>query len=278
MKCQILVPLHTYPDGNPVTISPQVGAIAQHLGAEVHGLVLVAEFPSIYSPLGNLLIDVPALVADEKKKSLARGGLLLRKIQAEVESRNIPFRSTEVECYPAKFETVVVEHARYHDLILIGLGTDYLAPQATAEAVIFGSGKPTLIVPREPPVASLGHVMVAWDGSRVAARAVSDAREFLQRAETVTISSVTDEKALPETDPGSRLARHLERNEIHAVVSQIQSHGRPIAQALQEHAQERGAGLLVMGGFGHSRARDFVLGGATAGVLKKLCVPVLMSH
>lgn len=278
MKCQILLPLHTYPDGNTTTISSHVAAVAHHLGADVHGLILIADFPPVYSPLGNLLIDVPALVVEEKQKSHARGGALLKALQADVGDRGIPFRATEMECYPATFGDAVVGHSRYHDLTLIGLGTDYLAPRASAEAAIFGSGKPTLIVPQVAPAASLRHVMVAWDGSRVAARAVADAREFLQRAETVTISSVTDEKALPEKDPGSRLARYLERHEIHAVAAQIQSRGRPIAQALQEQAREIGAGLLVMGAFGHSRMRDFILGGATAGVLNDLRLPVLMSH
>ena len=116
------------------------------------------------------------------------------------------------------------------------------------------------------------------DGSRVAARAVSDAGDFLQRAQTVTIASVTDEKVLPDEDPGSRLAEYLSRHDIEATVARVQSRGRPIAETLQEHAQEIGAGLLVMGGFGHSRMRDFVLGGATGGILKDLRLPVLLSH
>ncbi len=73
----------------------------------------------------------------------------------------------------------------------------------TAEAVIFGSGRPTLIVEESSPVATPEHVMIAWDGSRVATRAVSDAREFLKRARSVTIASVTDEKVLSQMILGS---------------------------------------------------------------------------
>lgn len=278
MKYQILVTLHTYPDGTAPSICSHVGMIAQHLGADVHGLTLIPEFPPLYSPLGSLLLDVATLVAAEKAKSRDRAAGLLQQLRVELERRKINFETTEVEGYPATVDSTVVEYAHYHDFVLVGVGADDPASSATAEAVIFGSGKPILIVPLAAPATSMRHVMVAWDGSRVAARAVADAREFLRRAETVTITSVMDEKVLPEKDPGTRLALYLERNEIRAKVSQIQSHGRPIAQVLQGHAEELGAGLLVMGGFGHSRARDFVMGGATAGVIKKISVPILLSH
>lgn len=96
--------------------------------------------------------------------------------------------------------------------------------------------------------------------------------------QTVTVASVTDEKALPDKDPSSRLAEYLSRHDISATVAQVQTRGRLIAETLQEHAREIGADMLVMGGFGHSRMRDFVLGGATSGVLKDLRLPVLLSH
>ena len=83
---------------------------------------------------------------------------------------------------------------------------------------------------------------------------------------------------MPEEDPGSRLADYLTRHGIQTTVARVQSHGRPIAQALQEHAREIGADMLVMGAFGHSRIRDFVLGGATSGILRQLELPVLLSH
>ena len=120
--------------------------------------------------------------------------------------------------------------------------------------------------------------MIAWDGSRVAARAVSDARDFLQRAQSITIVSVTDEKILPHDDPGNKLAEYLIRHDLQATVAQVQGRGHPIAETLQEHARETGADMLVMGAFGHSRIRDFVLGGATNGILKDLRLPVLLSH
>jgi len=89
---------------------------------------------------------------------------------------------------------------------------------------------------------------------------------------------LTDEKALPDKDPGSRLTEYLARHNIEATVARVQSRGRPIAETLQEHAREIEAGMLVIRGLRHSRMRDFVLGGATGGVLRDLRLPVLLSH
>ena len=278
MRLQILVPVHTYPDGNADTIARHAAAMARHLNADVHALVLNADFPRASSVLSNMLLDVPTLIGGAKAKCRERGVAVIKAMETELEPLGIPLRTTQTECVPGAAGDAVTSVARYHDFVLVGIGASDAIPQATAEAVIFGSGKPTLLVPEDSPAATFGHVMIAWDGSRVAARAVSDARDFLQRAQTVTIASVTDEKALREEDLGGRLAEYLARHDVETTLALVQSRGRPIAEALQGHAREIGAGMLVMGGFAHSRMRDFVLGGATGGVLKDLQIAVLLSH
>ena len=278
MKLDILVPIHTYPDGNADKFALHVATAARHLEADVHALVMVAEFPRVSSALGNILIDIPSLISGAKAKCRERGSAVIQAMETEMGRLGVSWRTTKMECLPASFGDAVTNLARYHDLVLMGIGPDDVTPQATAEAAIFGSGRPTLLVPENSPPATFGHVMIAWDGSRVAARAVADARDFLHRAQTVTIASVIDEKALPDEDPGSRLAEYLSRHGIQATVARVQSRGRPIAETLQEHARETGAGMLVMGGFGHSRMRDFVLGGATSGILKDPRLPALLSH
>ena len=278
MKLDILVPIHTYPEGNAGNIALHAATIARHLKADVHALVLNADFSRVSNALGNMLIDVPALIGEAKAKSRERGAAVVLALETEMGPLGIPLRTTHIECFPGAAGDVVSSLARYHDFVLVGLGAIDVSPQATAEAVIFGSGRPTLLVPEDAATLTFGHVMIAWDGSWVAARAVSDARDFLQRAQTITIASVTDEKALPDEDPGSRLAEYLARHDIEATVARVQSRGRPISETLQEHAREIGAGMLVMGGFAHSRMRDFVLGGATNGILRNLRLPVLLSH
>ncbi|MER8678037.1 MULTISPECIES: universal stress protein [unclassified Mesorhizobium] len=146
----------------------------------------------------------------------------------------------------------------------------------TVNAVLFGSGRPTIILPEDANVGAIDHVIIAWDGSRVAARAVADAHAFLQCASKITVLTVTDEKSL--RDIGERLALSLRKRGFPAEGISIDLEDRPIGVTLQARAVSMGADLLVMGAYGHSRMRDFVVGGATKSVLGDLRLPVLLSH
>lgn len=278
MIFDILVPVHTYPDGNSANLATHCASIALHLGATVHAIVLDVEFPNVSSPLGNMLIDVPNLLSGAKSVCREHGIAVASAMEGEMKAAGLQLRTTHFESYPGAIGDYVSKLGRYHDAIVIGIRGDDVTAQATAETVLFGSGKATLLVPEDAQPKPFGHVMIAWDGSREATRAVADAREFLKRAERVTILSVTDEKELPSSDIGQKLADHLARHKIKADVAWAKNNGRPVAETLQEYAHEIDAGLLVMGAFAHSRMRDFVLGGATSGILKNLRVAALLSH
>ena len=278
MTLQILVPLHTYPDGNSANLAAHVGAVARHLGADVHGLVLNASFPPVSSLMGDMIINIDSMVREVTAKCHSRGAALVLAMQAALELIGIKFRSTEVDCAMGTIGGAAETCARYHDLILTGLSANDVSMEASAETVVFGSGRPTLLVPQDAAPSQFQHAMIAWDGSRVATRAVADAREFLRLAKTVTIAVVTDEKTLPEDNPGLKLVDYLDRHNINATVALVQAQRRPIGRALQDHALEIGADIMVMGAFGHSRMRDFVMGGATTGILRDLKLPVLLSH
>lgn len=278
MTMQILVPLHTYPDGNSVNISRHVTSVAKHLGGAVHALLLNADFPPISSPLANLILNASSLVEGAKAQCRKNGEVLLNAVREELEQHKVDLRCTQVEYFPTELADTVSDIARYHDLTILGVGTHDAALRGTAEEVIFAAGKPVLLVPEDLEVKSYDHVAIAWDGSRVAARAVADAWPLLTRAATISILCVTDEKTLPHRDVGARLADYLGKHGFQAAVSEAATGERPIAETLQAHALGIGAGVLVMGGFGHSRVRDFVLGGATSGILRDLKLPALMSH
>ncbi len=278
MTLQILVPLHTYPDGNSISIAAHVGVVARHLKADVHGLVLNATFPPASSIMGNMIINVDSMAREVTARCHTKGAALVLAMQAALEPIGIKFRSTQLDCVMGTIGGAAETYARYHDLIVTGLGTNDVSMEATAETVVFGSGRPTLLVPQDAAPSHYQHVMIAWDGSRVATRAVADAHDFLRLAKTVTIAVVTDEKLIPEDNPGRKLLDYLDRHNINSTVLLVESKRRPIAQALQDHALEIGADMMVMGAFGHSRMRDFVMGGATAGILRNLKLPVLLSH
>lgn len=278
MSVQILLPLQTYPDGNSETLLHHAAVIAAHLQGELHALVMAADFPRVSSALGNLVLDVPSLMAGAQEACRHKGASLLNALKDHAKTNGVAIRSDEIQCFPSVFGDEVAKSARYHDLVLMGLtGSDTLM-QSAAEAVVFGSGRPVVLLPEDKEIGSLDHVLIAWDGSRVAARAVNDARHFLKRAVKVTVAVVTDEKALPDSELGQKLVAYLAAQGVRAEELNIRSNGQSVADTLQDEAARIGTGLLVMGGFGHSRMRDFVLGGATLGILRNLRMPVLLSH
>jgi nucleotide-binding universal stress UspA family protein len=146
------------------------------------------------------------------------------------------------------------------------------------EAALFETGRPVLVVPYiHKGGVRLERIMVCWDGSRSAARAAGDALPFLERAKTVEVAMVSAHGKGDET-PGADIARHLVRHGVTVEVKQIVAPNVKTADVLLSHAADTSADLLVMGGYGHSRLREFVLGGVTRSILDTMTVPALMSH
>ena len=228
--------------------------------------------------MGNMIINVDSMVREVTNKCHAKGAALVQELAAALDPIGIHFRSTQLDCTLGTIGAAAETLARYYDLVVTAIGINDVSLEATAETVMFASGRPTLLVPQDLPPSQYQHVMIAWDGSRVATRAVADARDFLRLAKTVTIAVVTDEKTLPEHNPALKLVGYLDHHNINSTVALVQAHRRPIARALQDHALDIGADLMVMGAFGHSRMRNFVMGGATTGILRDLKLPVLLSH
>jgi nucleotide-binding universal stress UspA family protein len=146
------------------------------------------------------------------------------------------------------------------------------------EAALFQAGRPVLVVPyiQNAPF-KLDRVMVCWDGSGSAARAVGDALPFLQRSGTVEVV-VVSERGKDDELPGADLATHLARHGVAVELKQIVAPGVDAASALLSHAAETAADLMVLGGYGHSRLREFILGGVTRSILESMTIPALMAH
>jgi nucleotide-binding universal stress UspA family protein len=147
------------------------------------------------------------------------------------------------------------------------------------EAALFGSGRPVLVVPYiQQAGLKLDRVLVCWDGSRTAARATADALPLLARAGTTEVITVTDGAGDQDEIPGFDIAQHLARHGIKVELKRIVRGDVDIPNVILSHAADTSADLIVMGGYGHSRLREFVLGGATRGLLQSMTVPTLMSH
>ena len=136
------------------------------------------------------------------------------------------------------------------------------------EAALFESGRPVLIVPYiQKAGLKLDRAMVCWDGSRNAARAIADALPLLARAKAVEVVIVTGEPGKERRDRGADIAHHLARHGLKVEVERLVAGDIDIASTILSRAADLGADLIVMGGYGHSRLREFVLGGATRGIL-----------
>ena len=146
---------------------------------------------------------------------------------------------------------------------------------------MFESGRPILIFPddskRELP-SSLKNVAVAWDFSRPATRAIADALPLLQRAKQVRVFTVVDDKPIDKSQSIAKLARHLARHGVEIVSEDVKSNGRAIGDVFEAYVSQHKIDLLVMGAYGHSRVREFILGGATKSILNRPPTWVLLSH
>jgi nucleotide-binding universal stress UspA family protein len=120
--------------------------------------------------------------------------------------------------------------------------------------------------------------MVCWDGSRSAARAIGDAMPLLARAREVEVVVVDEGTGRNDEIPGADIAHHLARHGLKIKLQRIVAGDVDVANILLSHAADAGSDLIVMGGYGHSRLREFVLGGATRGILSSMTVPTLMAH
>jgi nucleotide-binding universal stress UspA family protein len=169
-----------------------------------------------------------------------------------------------------RFDTVVVGQAE---------GDKGMADEVVDEGVLFECGRPVIFVPFIQKIGlKLDRVMVCWDGSRAATRAIADSIPLLQKAKEVEIVLVTSKGFKADEAPGVDLAKHLARHKLDVNLKRITSPEIDVASTILSYAADTGADMIVMGGYGHSRLREFVLGGVTRSILETMTVPVLMSH
>ena len=174
------------------------------------------------------------------------------------------------------------ELARHFDLSVIMQSDDYngVNNSILIEATLFDFGRPLIVVPYiQRDGLKLDRVVCCWDGSRAAARAVNDALPLLRKAKAVELFIVENEKTANErVICGAEIGRHLARHDVKVEVRTTPADDIDVANTILSHVADCSASLLVMGGYGHSRLREFVLGGATRGILAAMTVPVFMSH
>jgi nucleotide-binding universal stress UspA family protein len=270
-----------------VSLSEEVGrdvaakyalSVAEAFGAHLAGIAFV------YEPVipGTVMGGIPASVIEASraeseraaKDAIARFEEGARRSGVSVESRMLD--ATLVGAADLfgraarRFDLSVVKQAEPNRLA----GEDIII-----EATLFQSGRPVIVVPYiQKTGLSLDRVLVGWDGSRTAARAIGDAMPFLTRAKSVDLVIVTTDRAQSDEITGGAMGQHLARHDIRVDVKRIVATDTAVADTILSYAADVAADFIVMGGYGHSRLREFILGGATRGILQSMTVPVMMSH
>jgi nucleotide-binding universal stress UspA family protein len=170
--------------------------------------------------------------------------------------------------------------ARRFDLsVLMQSEPDTLAfEELITEAALFQSGRPVILVPYiQKGGLKTDRIMVCWDAGRASARALADAMPLLKRAKTVDVVVVTGEEGKRDVIEGADIGQHLARHGVNVEVKRIVAAG-DVQTTLLSYAADSSADMIVMGGYGHSRLREFILGGVTREMLKSMTVPCFMSH
>jgi nucleotide-binding universal stress UspA family protein len=264
-------------DGRDVA-GPFAISLAEAFGAHVAGVAF--SYEPIIPP--TVMGGIPAAYIDQQRAendktasdACARFDEAARRAGVSFESRAL---SASVAGAAERFGAM----ARRFDLALVGQAEPgkVQPEELIVEGALFSSGRPVLVVPyiQKGPL-KLDRVMVCWDASRNAARAIADAMPLLRKAKAIDVVIVASERVKSDEIPGADIGQHLARHDLKVDVKRIVATDTDVANTILSHAADSSADFIVMGGYGHSRLREFVLGGATRGLLSSMTIPTLMSH
>lgn len=253
-------------------------ALGEVLEAHVAGVAFAYEPVIPGAVMGGIppeFIEAQRTEADKKAKdAVARFEAAAKRAGLSAESRVI---SASVSAAADQFARI----GRRFDLVVVGQADpdEGVQDEVVDETALFESGRPVVFVPFiQKGAVRLDRVMVCWDGGRAATRAIADSMPLLRKAKQVEIVMIASKSAKGDEIAGADLGQHLARHGLKVDVKRITSPDIDVASTILSYAADSSADLIVMGGYGHSRLREFILGGATRGILESMTVPVLMSH
>lgn len=275
----VLLALTSYPEPTPVAAINKAIDFAVSVEARISAIACAVEVRPPGNFLANSLLGLSEVAAAETQRSAENAEAILKAFEEKARKLGVFQERILERCLVNEVPGLLTEYARLRDLTIVPVPEGELFDQWYAESIIFGSGRPTLVIPQtQKRQFSLDTVLIAWDFSRPAARAVADALPILRKAKKIFALTVTNEKDLDSGVPGAELAKHLQCHGVDTVLEALDADNRSIGDVLRISVESRKADLLVMGAFGHSRFRDFVLGGATKNMIAQPPIPIFLSH
>jgi nucleotide-binding universal stress UspA family protein len=237
-----------------------------------------------YEPVipGAVMGGIPAdFIERQRSEADKKATTAVTRFEQLVKREGISFERRSVSASIAGASDQLARMARRFDLVVVGQAErgKPMPEEVVDEGVLFESGRPVIFVPFiQKAGLKLDRVLLAWDGGRPAARAVGDAMPFLEKAKQVEVVIVGNKPPKSDEVSGADLGEHLARHAIKTTVKRITAPDSNVGSVILSHAADSDADMIVMGGYGHSRLREFVLGGVTRGLLESMTVPLLMSH
>lgn len=253
-------------------------SLGEFFGAHVAGVAFSYEPIIPGAVMGGIppeFIEAQRTEADNKAKdAVTRFEAAAKRAGLSTESRIV---SASVSAAADQFARI----GRRFDIVVVGQADpdQGIQDEVVDESALFESGRPVIFVPFiQKSGVKLDRVMVCWDGGRAATRAIADSMPLLMKAKQVEIVMIASKASKGDEIAGVDLGQHLARHGLKVDVKRITSPDIDVASTILSYAADSSADLIVMGGYGHSRLREFILGGATRGILESMTVPVLMSH
>ena len=238
----------------------------------------------VYDPKisANLMVGIPAELVDAQRaanRHLANEATA--RFEAIAKQAGVTTESQVIDVAVGKVGNAFGRLARSFDLSVIRQAVSDDAEEISIiEGALFESGRPVIVVPHvHTKGAEFKRVMVGWDGSRTAARAIGDAMPLLECAKMIEIfTMVTGPTNNAKSTGIDNIGQHLSRHGLNVEVKRIPAVDMGVSDAILSHAADISADFMIMGGYGHSRLREYMLGGATRGILASMTLPTLMSN
>jgi nucleotide-binding universal stress UspA family protein len=253
-------------------------SLASTLGAHVVGIVFAFEPVIPASVMGGISAD---LIDTQRSENEAAAKKAMDRFAQAAQAAGISAETRLVNATLTGAADLFAQAARRFDIAVVAQAErdKIAAEELIAETTLFNSGRPVIVVPYiQQAGIKLDRTMLCWDGSRAAARAIGDAMPLLKHAGRVEILVVATDKARRDATPGAGLRDHLARHGLKAEIKRMPGADIDVPSAILSYVADNAVDFIVMGGYGHSRLREFILGGVTRSMLKAMTVPTLMSH